>query len=111
MLVHQSGRTKPDLETYGIEAWLAVHEPNRARNSFRKSPFPEPISPHRHARRRPASRAASSVVTRGASFGIEITQLRFGPDEQHMRGIFPPEQVDHEAWRRLLNLMHRKTRH
>jgi hypothetical protein len=40
--------------------------------------------------------------------GIEITQLRFAPDEQHMRRIFPPNPTDDDAWFRLLDLMHRK---
>ena len=44
----------------------------------------------------------------GRVVGIEITQLRFGPDEQHIRRISPPEPADHHAWWRLLDLMHRK---
>lgn len=44
----------------------------------------------------------------GRTVGIEITQLRFAPDEQHMRRIFPPNPTDDDAWFRLLDLMHRK---
>ncbi len=40
--------------------------------------------------------------------GIEIVQLRFAPDERHMRRIFPPESHDSDAWWRLLELMHQK---
>jgi hypothetical protein len=44
----------------------------------------------------------------GRTVGIEITQLRFGPEDRHMRRIFPPTAVDHDAWWRLLELMHQK---
>jgi hypothetical protein len=45
---------------------------------------------------------------RGRIVGIEITQLRFAPDVQHMRRLFAPEPADHDAWWRLLDLMHSK---
>jgi hypothetical protein len=44
----------------------------------------------------------------GRTVGIEITQLRFSPDERHMRRIEPPEPHDMDAWWRLLELMHQK---
>ena len=44
----------------------------------------------------------------GRVVGIEITQLRFAPDEQFMRGIFPPEPHDPDAWRQLLEVMQKK---
>jgi hypothetical protein len=44
----------------------------------------------------------------GRIVGIEVTQLLFGPDEQDMRRIFPPNPTDNDAWFRLLDLMHRK---
>jgi hypothetical protein len=45
---------------------------------------------------------------RGKIVGIEITQLRFGPEDRHMRRIFPPGPFDADAWWRLLDLMHQK---
>jgi hypothetical protein len=44
----------------------------------------------------------------GRIVGIEIAQLRFSPDEKHMRRIDPPEPHDTDAWWRLLELMHQK---
>ena len=44
----------------------------------------------------------------GRIVGIEITQLRFSPDERDARRIFPPNSTDDDAWFRLLDLMHRK---
>jgi hypothetical protein len=44
----------------------------------------------------------------GRTVGIEIAQLRFSPDERHMRRIEPPEPHDMDAWWRLLELMHDK---
>lgn len=40
--------------------------------------------------------------------GIEITALRFAPDERHWRHIFTPGPDDIESWRRLLVLMQKK---
>src|SRR6266702_4566715 len=40
--------------------------------------------------------------------GIEIVQLRFAPDERHIRRIFLTEPHDPDAWWRLIELMHRK---
>jgi hypothetical protein len=40
--------------------------------------------------------------------GIEIAQLRFSPDERHIRRIDPPGPRDTDAWWRLLELMHQK---
>jgi len=44
----------------------------------------------------------------GRVVGIEIVQLRFAPDERHMRRIFPPQPEDPDAWWRLLELLHKK---
>jgi len=44
----------------------------------------------------------------GRAVGIELVQLRFAPDERHIRRIFPPEPHDSDAWWRLLELMHEK---
>jgi hypothetical protein len=44
----------------------------------------------------------------GRIVGIEITQLRFSPDERHMRRIYPSQAYEMEAWWRLLELMHQK---
>jgi hypothetical protein len=44
----------------------------------------------------------------GRIVGIEIAQLRFSPDERHMRRIEPPDPHDMDAWWRLLELMHQK---
>jgi hypothetical protein len=44
----------------------------------------------------------------GRIVGIEITQLRFSPDQRHMRRIYPPESHEMDAWWRLLELMHQK---
>jgi hypothetical protein len=44
----------------------------------------------------------------GRVVGIEITQLRFAPDQQDMRRIFPPNSTDDDAWFRLLKLLHGK---
>jgi hypothetical protein len=44
----------------------------------------------------------------GRIVGIEIAQLRFSPDERHMRRIDPPEPHDTDARWRLLELMHQK---
>src|SRR5713101_6369005 len=44
----------------------------------------------------------------GRIVGIEIAQLRFAPDERHMRRIDLPEPHDTDAWWRLLELMHQK---
>jgi hypothetical protein len=46
--------------------------------------------------------------TVGQRVGIEITQLRFAPDEQHMRRIDPPGRNDTDAFWRLLDLLHQK---
>jgi hypothetical protein len=44
----------------------------------------------------------------GRIVGIEITQLRFSPDERHMHRIYPRESHEMDAWWRLLELMHQK---
>ena len=44
----------------------------------------------------------------GRVVGIEITQLRFAPDERHMRLIYPPGHNDTDAFWRLLDLLHQK---
>src|ERR1700733_15150147 len=44
----------------------------------------------------------------GRIVGIEITQLRFSPDEREMRRIYPREYPEMDAWWRLLELMHQK---
>jgi hypothetical protein len=43
----------------------------------------------------------------GRVVGIEITALRYGPAERHLRSIFLAERRD-DAWWRLLDLMHQK---
>ena len=44
----------------------------------------------------------------GRCVGIEITQLRFAPDEKHMRRIDPPGRNDTDAFWRLLDLLQQK---
>jgi len=44
----------------------------------------------------------------GRIVGIEITQLRFSPDERHMHRIYPLDPYEMDAWWRLLQLMHQK---
>jgi hypothetical protein len=40
--------------------------------------------------------------------GIELTQLRFSPDDRHLRSLFEPESHDPDAFWRLLELLHNK---
>src|SRR5271157_4122896 len=44
----------------------------------------------------------------GQTVGIELTKLRFAPDERHMRSIIEPGPHDPDAWWRLLELMYKK---
>jgi hypothetical protein len=44
----------------------------------------------------------------GRTVGIEITRLRFGPEDRHVRMIVPPTPTDDDAWWQLLELMHKK---
>jgi hypothetical protein len=44
----------------------------------------------------------------GRIVGIEIAQLRFSPDQRHLRRIYPHEFHEMNAWWRLSELMHQK---
>jgi hypothetical protein len=44
----------------------------------------------------------------GRVVGIEITTLRFSPDERHWRCLFPPVPDDSRAWFRMLELLRGK---
>jgi hypothetical protein len=46
----------------------------------------------------------------GQTVGVELTQIRFGPEDRSAREIFSIKPDDPEAWWRLLELIHKKTK-